>query len=169
MVTVAAAHDIDITGNILYTVEPVTVNTADTIIYPNYNASAVNVFGAFTSAGNIVLSSSYSDKNLEVDGSLAAIGASTSNGGQCTSSTCGFTVNGSINTFTNVGGQSQTNIFGANMNTQNTYYDRRFTAWGSGFAPPWFPGISNSGTYTPATPTVSPTQQRTSWAWIAQQ
>jgi Tfp pilus assembly protein PilX len=169
MVTVAAAHDIDITGNILYTVEPVTVNTADTIIYPNYNASAVNVFGAFTSAGNIVLSSSYSDKNLEVDGSLAAIGASTSNGGQCTSSTCGFTVNGSINTFTNVGGQSQTNIFGANMNTQNTYYDRRFTAWGSGFAPPWFPGISNSGTYTPATPSVSPTQQRTSWAWIAQQ
>jgi len=169
MVTVAAKNDIDITGDIRYTVEPVTVNTADTIVSPTYNASAVNVFGAYTSAGNIVLSSPYSDKNLEVDGSLAAIGASTGNGGQCTSSTCGFLVNGSINTFTNVGGQSQSNIFGANMNTQNTYFDRRFTVWGNGFAPPWFPGIANSGSYSASVPTVTPTQQRTSWAWIAQQ
>ncbi len=169
MVTVAAAGNIDITGDIRYTVEPVTVNSADTIVYPTYNSSAINVFGAYTSAGNIVLSSPYSDKNLEVDGSLAAIGASTANGGQCTSSTCGFTVNGSINTFTNVGGQSQSNIFSANMNTQNTYFDRRFTVWGNGFAPPWFPGIANSGSYSASVPTITPTQQRTSWAWIALQ
>ncbi len=171
MVTVVAKNDIDITGDIRYTVEPVTVNTADTIVSPTYNASAVNVFGAYTCAGNIVLSSPYSDKNLEVDGSLAAIGAMTTDNppGYCTSSTCGFTVNGSINTFTNVGGQSQTHIFVEAVNTQNVYFDRRYTVWGNGFAPPWFPGIANSGSYSASVPTITPTQQRTSWAWIAQQ
>jgi len=167
MITIAAAKDVDITGNILYTVEPVTVNTADTIVNATYNANATNVLGVYTNSGNIVLSSPYSDKNLEVDGSLAAVGTSGS-GGTCNSSTCGFLVNGSINTFTNVGGQSQSNIFGANMNTQNTYYDRRFSAW-SGFSPPFFPGISNSSSYSASAPTVTPTQQRTSWAWIALQ
>ena len=142
-------------------------DTADTIVNATYNANATNVLGVYTNSGNIVLSSPYSDKNLEVDGSLAAVGTSGS-GGTCNSSTCGFLVNGSINTFTNVGGQSQSNIFGANMNTQNTYYDRRFSAW-SGFSPPFFPGISNSSSYSASAPTVTPTQQRTSWAWIALQ
>jgi hypothetical protein len=107
-----------------------------------------------------------------VDGSLAAIGASTSDNppGQCTSSTCGFLVNGSINTFTNVGGQIQSNIFGANMQTQNTYYDRRFTGWSNGsFSPPWFPSITNNGNYSPQVPVIGPSQQRTSWVWMAQQ
>ncbi len=170
MVTIAGSGDIDITGDLRYTAEPVTVNSADTIVNANYTANATNVLGVFTSAGNIVLSSPYSDKNLEVDGSLAAIGDTTSNGGQCTSSTCGFLVNGSINTFTNVGGQIQSNIFGANMQTQNTYYDRRFTAWSNGsFSPPWFPSITNNGTYTPQVPVIGPSQSRTSWVWMAQQ
>jgi Tfp pilus assembly protein PilX len=172
MVTVAGSGDIDITGDIRYTKEPVTVNTADTIVSATYDPTATNVLGVFTSAGNIVLKSPYSDKNLEVDGSLAAIGASTTDtpAGQCTSSTCGFLVNGSINTFTNVGGQIQSNIFAASMTTQNTYFDRRFTNWNNGsFSPPWFPSITNNGSYSPTTPTVSPSQQRTSWVWMAQQ
>jgi len=172
MVTVAGSGDIDITGDIRYTKEPVTVNTADTIVSATYDATATNVLGVFTSSGNIVLKSPYSDKNLEVDGSLAAIGASTSDNppGQCTSSTCGFLVSGSINTFTNVGGQIQSNIFAANMSTQNTYFDRRFTTWNNGsFSPPWFPSITNNGNYQPQTPSVQPSQQRTSWVWMAQQ
>lgn len=172
MVTIAGSGDIDITGDLRYTVEPVTVNTADTIVSATYNANATNVLGVFTASGNIQLSSPYADKNLEVDGSLAAVGAMTSDtpAGLCTSTTCGFTVSGSINTFTNVGGQSQTNIFAANMTTQNTYYDRRFTTWNNGsFSPPWFPSITNSSGYTAQAPTVTPTQLRTSWVWVAKQ
>ncbi len=116
-----------------------------------------------------MLSSPYSDKNLEVDGSLAAIGASTSNGGQCTSSTCGFTVNGSINTFTNVGGQSQSNIFGANMNTQNTYSTAASPSGATDSLRPGSPESPTAAATRASGPTVTPTQQRTSWAWIAQQ
>jgi hypothetical protein len=81
------------------------------------------------------LSTSYSNKNLEVDGSLAAIGQN------CAANSCGFTASGSINTFNNVGGQIQSNIFSANMQTENTYFDRRFTQK-QGFAPPWFPSTT---------------------------
>jgi Tfp pilus assembly protein PilX len=173
MMTIAGSGDINITGDVLYTVEPVSVNTADTIVNPSYTASALNTLGVYTSSGNIILASPYSNQNLEVDGSLAAVGATTANGGHCTSSNCGFLVNGSINTFTNVGGQIQSNIFGANMSTQNTYFDRRFTAWtapgGGSFSPPWFPSIVNGGSYTPQAPVIQASQQRTSWAWIATQ
>ncbi len=170
MVTIAGSSNIDITGDIIYTVEPVTLSAADTLTTPaanGYNASATNTLGVFTASGNIQLSSSYSNQNLEVDGSLAAIGQ-TGTGG-CTSSTCGFTVSGSINTFNNVGGQIQSNIFGGNMNTENTYFDQRFTNWtapgGGGFSPPWFPSITNNGGYTPQQPAIVLSQQRTSWAW----
>ena len=91
--------------------------------------------GIFTANGNIVLSSTYSNDNLQVDGSQAVIGSN------CASSSCGFLVNGCINTFNNVGGQIQTNIFGACMNVQNTYYDRRYTSR-AGFSPPWFPATT---------------------------
>ena len=82
---------------------------------------------------NIVFSSPYADSNLEVDGSQAALG------GSCPSYSCGFLVNGCINTLNNVGGQLQTNIFGACLNVENTYYDRRYNTRAN-FAPPWFPG-----------------------------
>jgi Tfp pilus assembly protein PilX len=170
MITIAGSSNIDITGDIIYTVEPVTLSAADTLTAAaanGYNASATNALGVFTASGNIQLSSSYANQNLEVDGSLAAIGQ-TGTGG-CTSSTCGFTVSGSINTFNNVGGQIQSNIFGGNMNTENTFFDQRFTNWiapgGGSFAPPWFPSITNNGSYTPQQPTIILSQQRTSWAW----
>ena len=130
--TIAAASNINITGDVIYKHEPVTMDANDTLIAGNdYN----QVLGIFTANGNINLSSSYSNKNLEVDGSLAAIGQN------CAANSCGFTVSGSINTFNNVGGQIQSNIFSASMQTENTYFDRRFTQK-QGFAPPWFPSTT---------------------------
>ncbi len=110
----------------------------------------------FTANGSIILSSPYADDNLQVDGSQAVIGNS------CSSSSCGFYVNGCINTFNNVGGQIQTNIFGACLNTENTYYDRRYTSRVN-FAPPWFPSttVTNSAAVTTVAPTITP--QRLSW------
>jgi hypothetical protein len=177
MVTIAGSSNIDITGDLIYTTERNSLTTADTPIASLTGvttlpqliaANAANVLGVFTASGNIDLHSPYSNQNLQVDGSLAAIGAMTNDtpAGQCTSSTCGFTVSsGSINTFSNLGGQAQTNIFSANMNTQNTYYDSAF-AGVQNFAPPFFPATSNYDVNPPAAPIIYSTQQRTSWQWI---
>lgn len=158
-VTIAAADNIDITGDVRYVTEPVTTTQnqipgtpVDTVIPGNNNGQDL---GIYTANGNIVLSSPYHDENLEVDGSQAALGSS------CGSSSCGFTVNGCINTFNNVGGQIQTNIFSACMNTENTYYDRRYNTV-PGFAPPWFPSTTVVNTAATTTPPVL-TVQRTQW------
>src|SRR5581483_9795532 len=82
-ITIAAAGDVDITGDLLYAHEPVTLNTSDSLVSGNdYNQA----LGIFTAGGNITLSSSYSNGNLETDASLAAINSSCAGG----SSSCGF-------------------------------------------------------------------------------
>jgi Tfp pilus assembly protein PilX len=159
-ITITALNDIDITGDVIYKTEPVTMTqnqipgtpVATLIPGSNHNQD----LGIFTANGNIVLSSPYANTNLQVDGSQAAIG------GSCASSSCGFLVNGCINTFNNVGGQIQTNIFAACMNTQNTYYDRRYSTV-PGFAPPWFPAttVTNIGATVTSPPMITP--QRTNW------
>jgi Tfp pilus assembly protein PilX len=159
-VTITALGDVNITGDVVYKTEPVTTSpnqipgTPVATLIPGNDKN--QDLGIFTANGNIILSSSYGDDNLEVDGSQAVIGQN------CSSSSCGFLVNGCINTFNNVGGQIQTNIFGACLNTENTYFDRRYTSR-SGFAPPWFP--STTITNTAGTTTTPPilTVQRTAW------
>jgi hypothetical protein len=159
-VTITALGDIDITGDVRYATEPVTTTQnqipgtpVDTLIPGNNNGQDL---GIFTANGNIVLSSPYADDNLQVDGSQAVIGSS------CASNSCGFLVNGCINTFNNVGGQVQTNIFGACMNTENTYYDRRYNTV-PGFAPPWFPSTTVTNVAGATTSPPSLTVQRTAW------
>ena len=156
-IDITAAQNVTITGDVNYTSEPVTTTQnqipgtpADTLIPANENNN--EVLGIFTPGGNITLKSPYANRNLEVDGSLAAV----SNGG-----TGGFLVSGSIDTFNNVGGQIQSSIYSANMNTENTYFDRRFTAR-SGFAPPWFPSTTLTGT-GPSSTSYTASVQRVQW------
>jgi len=159
-ITIVALNDVDITGDVVYKTEPVTVTqnqipgTPVATLIPGNDKN--QDLGIFTANGNIVLSSPYSNQNLQVDGSQAAVGAN------CASNKCGFLVSGCINTFNNVGGQIQTNIFGACMNTQNTYYDRRYSTK-AGFAPPWFPAttVTNTAAATTSPPVL--TVQRTNW------
>lgn len=150
--TIAANGDVNITGDVVYAHEPVTMDTNDTLISGN---NSNQVLGIYTNTGNIVLSSPYSNHNLQVDGSLAAIGNS------CASTSCGFKVNGSINTFNNVGGQIQTNIFSASMQTENTWWDKRFE---NNFAPPWFPSTTVNTPGTTPAPVYTVTLQR--WSWV---
>jgi Tfp pilus assembly protein PilX len=161
-VTVAAGGNVNITGDIVYKHEPVTMDTSNTLIPAN---DTNQVLGIFTASGNINLSSPYSNNNLQVDGALAAVGQN------CASNSCGFTVSGSINTFNNVGGQIQSNIFSANMQTENTYFDRRFTSK-PGFAPPWFPStsvpLSDITNALPPTIPNPPTITRMSWSTTPQ-
>jgi hypothetical protein len=161
-ITITAKGNIDITGDVIYKTEPVTT-TDNQIVSPTCcNGDPVStlipgndknqVLGMFTANGNINLMSPYSNNNLQVDGSLAPL--------QQGSQYC-FTCSGYINTFNNVGGQIQSGICGCNMSTQNTYFDRRFTAR-AGFVPPWFP--STTITTTASTPAVTkPTVQHVQW------
>ncbi len=167
-VTITANGDIDLTGDVVYATEPVT--TTQNQIVPGTNPACCagtpvatlipgndygQDLGLFTATGNINLQTSYSNQNLQVDGSQAAIGQN------CATTSCGFTATGCINTFNNVGGQIQSNIFAACMNTENTYFDRRYTSK-AGFAPPWFP--STTLTQGGAQPTnLNATVQRISW------
>jgi Tfp pilus assembly protein PilX len=149
--TLTANGNVTATGDVLYATEPVTTtqnqiisgsspaccngDAVDTLI-PQY-ANMTQVLGIFTATGNFDLNNSQSNGNIEVDGSIATI----SQGG-----TGGFYNTGkAINTFNNVGGQIQNNIYSAAITTENVYFDRRFTH-DQGFAPPWFP----STTVTPA-------------------
>lgn len=166
-VTIAAAGDVNITGDLLYAHEPVTLNTSDSLVAGNdYNQA----LGIFTAGGNINLSSPYSNGNLETDASLAAINSTCAGG----SSSCGFSTSGSghsscnnaqICTWTIVGGRIESYAHGVSIAQSNTYFDRRYTTKAN-FAPPWFPSttISGGGGTTPLTPTVTVNQpQRLSW------
>ncbi len=148
--TISTPGNVNITGNVEYATEPVTTyqnqipgTPADTLI-PGSNTG--QVLGIFTVNGNINLDQSVNNGNIQVDGSLAAISQSGTGGF--------FNTGACINTFNNVGGQIQSDIYGACMNTENTYFDQRFA---SGFAPPWFPETTIQAQGNgPATYTASP-------------
>jgi Tfp pilus assembly protein PilX len=151
MITITALDNVTATGDVLYKTEPVT-DTQNEIVAGTSPACCANtpvdtmipsvenmnqVLGIFTAVGNFNVVSSYANKNIEVDGSIATISQQASS--SCNGSTGGFT--GSANTFNNVGGQIQSCIYNASINTENVWFDRRFTARPT-FAPPWFPSTS---------------------------
>jgi Tfp pilus assembly protein PilX len=155
-VTVTAASNVTITGDVLYKTPPVTLTPnqlpgqpADTLIPGNDNHQAL---GIFTATGDIQLNNKQTNGNLEIDASLATISA----GG-----TGGLTNIGSqINTLTIVGGRIQNQIKNINTITRNVFFDRRFGQ--NGFAPPWFPSTSiTPGGITQAQATT--TVQRVQW------
>lgn len=145
--TITAANNVTITGDVLYKSEPVTLSASgntpiDTLIPANNTGQAL---GIFTAGGNIDLKDSQADGNLEIDASLATIsqngsGAIVNTGGQ-------------INTLTIVGGRIQNTIQNINTVTRNVLFDRRFAG---GLAPPWFPSTTinlgglTEGQITPA-------------------
>ena len=162
-ITVAAAGDINITGDLIYAHRPVTLNTSDSLIAGNdFN----QVLGIFTAGGNIVLDSPYSNNNLETDASMAAINANCSS-----SSSCGFaTTSNGINVWTIVGGRIESYAHGVNISQGNTYFDRRFTSK-PGFAPPFFPSTSlpQVDIVNALAPKVTPSQpQRLTWVTYPQ-
>ena len=166
--TITANGTISITGDVVYKTEPVTMADNQVVLGTNPPCCAGDpmstlipghdnnqVLGIFTANGNIDLSTTYSNNNLQVDGSLAPL--------QQGSNWC-FTCYGGpqyINTFNNVGGQIQSGICGCNMDVENTYFDRRFTSRPN-FAPPWFPSTTISST-GPIPATVKPTVQHVQW------
>jgi hypothetical protein len=164
-VTITAASNVTITGDVLYKTEPVTLTQnqipnmpADTLIPGNNNGQAL---GIFTANGDIQLANTQSNGNLEIDGSIATI---------CATGTGGCTGNGglinngnAINTLTIVGGRIQNQIKNINSTTRNVFFDKRFSQ--GGFAPPWFPSTTvNVGSATAGTVTARAVRKQ----WINQ-
>jgi Tfp pilus assembly protein PilX len=154
--TITAANNVAVTGDILFKSRPVTLTQneiagqpADTLIPGNDHGQTL---GIFTATGDIQLKNGQSNGNLEIDASLATI----SQGG-----TGGLVNTGSsINTLTIVGGRIQNNIKNIGATTRNVFFDRRYAQ--AGFAPPWFPSttVTVSGSETAA---LTSTFQRTQW------
>lgn len=146
--TITAASNVAITGDILYKSEPVTLTAstgppstpADTLIPVNDHKQ---VLGIFTANGDIQLNNQQSDRNLQIDASMATISQGGSGGVTNTGS--------SINNLNIVGGRIQNNIKNIGASTRNVFFDRRFAA--NGFAPPWFP--STTVTTTTSTTVVT--------------
>jgi hypothetical protein len=131
--TITAANNVTVTGDILYKTEPVTQTQnqipgtpPDTLIPGNDNKQ---VLGIFTNTGDIQLNNGQANGNLEIDGSVATISQNGSGGL--------VNIGNSINTLTIVGGRIQNQIKNINSTTRNVFFDRRFAQ--NGFAPPWFP------------------------------
>ena len=154
--TITAASNVTVTGDILYKTPPVTEtqnqipnSPADTLIPGNDHGQ---VLGIFTAKGDIQLNNSQSNGNLEIDGSLATI----SQGG-----TGGLVnVGNSINTLSIVGGRIQNNIKNIGATTRNVFYDRRFAQ--NNFSPPWYPSTTLAST-APTAAQYVPTVQRLKW------
>jgi len=131
MITLTSKGDAIATGDVLYKTEPVTV-PLDTLVPGVGN----QVLGIFTGSGSFITQNTQADQNIQVDGSIATIlpghppSCDGHNGGQLSY--------GHVNTINNVGGMVQSCIYAADVNAENTWFDRRFTAR-PGFAPPWFP------------------------------
>lgn len=143
--TVTASGDVDVTGNITYQEEPVTMTATgstpvDTLIPANNQGQ---MLGIFTASGNVNLDLANTG-NLEIDASIAEI----SQGGSG-----GLVNNGAaINTLTIVGGRIQNTIQSINSTTRNVLFDRRYA---NGMAPPWFPStqvtppVTGTATFNP--------------------
>jgi hypothetical protein len=154
--TITAAGNVTVTGDILYNKEPVTTtqnqipgSPADTLI-PGNNTG--QVLGIFTGTGDIQLKNGQSNGNLEIDASLATI-SNSGTGGL-------INIGNQINTLSIVGGRIQNQIKNIGATTRNVYFDRRFAQ--NNFAPPWFPSttVQTSGSNSA---TLTTTIQRTNW------
>jgi Tfp pilus assembly protein PilX len=164
MITLTANGDVVVTGDVLYKTEPVSI-PLDNLVPGAANMN--QVLGIFTATGNFITQDSQADQNIQVDGSIATISQADS-ANNCASGKGGQLSNGHINTFNNVGGMIQSCIYAADVNAENTWFDRRFTSR-PGFAPPWFPSTKiATGGPLPTNVTAAP-PQRVQWVSTSSQ
>ena len=162
MINITANGDIVATGDVLYKTEPVTI-PQDALVPPTSSNPMNQVLGLYTNNGNFVTNSNQPNSNIQVDGSIATISPTES--ANCSGiGKGGQKSDVHINTFNNVGGMIQSCIFAADVNAENTWFDRRFTARAN-FAPPWFPSTTIAvGGPQNSNPSAAPPQRLT---WLS--
>lgn len=161
-VTITAASNVAITGDIKYKTQPVTTSATQ---IPGLGADALipgndhqQVLGIYTAGGDIQLNNSQpniggkANTNLEIDASVATL----ANGG-----TGGIVNTGSAITNLNiVGGRIQNTIKNINASTRNVFFDRRFS---TSFSPPWFPSTTLTLTGATSAKPSPPVVLRSQW------
>jgi Tfp pilus assembly protein PilX len=163
-VTITAANDINITGDLRYVTEPVTMSQvgttpADTLVPANNSGQ---VLGIFTSGGNINLNKNQTSNNMELDASVAAIGSG-KNWGVTTGNNC--SAGQLTSTLTVMGGIIDNVNSCVKAQALNELFDQRFQQ--GGFAPPWFPSTT-VGSPGISTATISASKpQRTKWVVLS--
>jgi hypothetical protein len=162
-VTVTAAGNVTVTGDIRYATEPVTTSANQTVAgttYPTADTLITNpanntgqVLGIFTATGDIQMNNSQHDGNLQIDASIAMISQNGSGGW--------INVGPQINTLNVVGGRIANVAKSGNAITRNIFFDQRFAQ--GNFAPPWYPSTTITQSNTD-TSTFNPTTvQRLQW------
>ena len=155
--TITAAKDVTVTGDILYKTPPVTTTQnqipgtpADTLIPGNDHGQ---VLGIFTATGDVQMDNRQANGNLEIDASIAMISQGGSGGW--------INIGNHINTLILMGGRIANQAKSGNTTTRNIFFDRRFAQ--NGFAPPWYPSTTVTTTGTNTAQMLPPTIQRTKW------
>jgi Tfp pilus assembly protein PilX len=155
--TVTAAGNVTVTGDIRYATEPVTTsqnqipNTPpDTLIPAN---DTKQVLGIFTATGDVQMNNGQSDGNLWIDASIAMISSGGSGGW--------INTGAHINNLNLVGGRIANKAKSGNTTTRNIFFDRRFSQ--GGFAPPWFPSALIQQGNQAAANIPPPTVQHVQW------
>lgn len=158
-VTVTAANDITVTGNLVY--KTAVVDSSGNETTAASNGTATQALGLYTSGGSVYLKPSTSGGDLEIDASILT---TKDNGGDCNyGSSCdgvlGVANNSKVGTLKIVGGrvQSRAQIMpSGTLKTRNVIFDQRYNGT---FAPPFFPKLKE--VLNP--PSYSTTIQRTGW------
>ena len=139
--TITAADNVVVTGDVLYKTPPVTTTQNETVngvTYPNVDTlipgnNNGQVLGIFTASGNVQMNDKQSNGNIELDASIAMISQGGSGGWSGTSGN-------NMNTVTLVGGRIANIAKACYCNSRNLYFDQRFAA--GAFSPPWFPSTT---------------------------
>jgi len=154
--TITAAKDVTVTGDILYKTPPVTTTQnqipgtpADTLIPGNDHGQ---VLGIFTATGDVQMDNKQSNGNLEIEASIAMISQGGSGGW--------INIGKHIDTLVFMGGRIANQAKSGNTTTRHIFFDRRFAQ--NGFAPPWYPSTTVQSSASNSA-TMTTTIQRTKW------
>ncbi|MDR3762646.1 MAG: hypothetical protein P4M01_00975 [Acidobacteriota bacterium] len=158
-VTITAASDITITGNVVYKTAVVDSSGNETTAAANGTAS--QTLGIYTAGGSVYLQAPSNNANMEIDASILVTkdNGGTCNYGQSCTGVLGLTGSNSIGTLTIVGGRIQSRsmiMTNPTISKRNVYFDYRYNGT---FAPPFFPKLTTI--QNPATSSSS--LQRTGW------
>ena len=146
--TITAADNVVVTGDVLYKTPPVTTTqnqTVNGVTYPNVDTlipgnNNGQVLGIFTASGDVQMNDKQSNGNIELDASIAMISQNGSGGWSGTSGN-------NMNTVTLVGGRIANIAKACYCNSRNLYFDQRFAAGASrrlGSRPLPFPRVRTS-------------------------
>ena len=127
--TITAANNVVVTGDVLYKTPPVTTTQNETVngvTYPNVDTlipgnNNGQVLGIFTASGNVQMNNQQSNGNIELDASIAMISQNGSGGWT-------GTAGNNINNVTLVGGRIANIAKTCYCNSRNLYFDQRFAA-----------------------------------------